>query len=874
MTSAFIDDVRSSSVMDEMAALFAPPGREARNAQKSRIELHPYYKRPGKGHNHDSCDACGEGGDLICCDNCPASFHFSCHCPPLEEEDIPMGDWICLRCYHKEQMRMATANANYACNIVGIKKPPPPPSSTSDGSGGGDSSGANVSGQEEGGGAAPPPPPPPPATSGRRKGKAKGKRGQQQAASDKGSGSGGGGGGNGGGGSGASGGSSGGNGTEKMVKIYRLKYEKYLQVKPLTGSPFDTLIAASQVMNAEQFVLPNELKPNEHLPFSWKWADERQDDFDTYPKNCSVCRKTSRGIPTVGCDFCASVYHLDCLDPPLCEIPKVERWMCPNHVENFVDSEMVGSTSLTERLKLWNKHARAPVNQDAVRLQFFRKVRTGKLMQKSNLSRLSNPPDFRIKVPDFVKEFYKKPVKGFPVEEEQGPSLDQPANSDVTTKDEKSDVTKTRDLTQISEEQDEWLKQLVALQTGILKQQLDTVVKDEGGKARKRPLKAVGAKGRSDKRKKDQGIRSKKAKKGSVSKKAGALPNGSVSSTKGIKSVGKQVNPLLPPPTSDSDDGMSSEDTASECSLGLDEDDDVIGVDAQAEIREYIARHRGRQNTQPRVDDLDPTIRDFLALQRIKELFPGKAKAEENMAQPRQSEVQVRAALVPLSNPKHRDPMPIRRRSVNVGVGAGATIDLAKVGGHCNYVSAHHATIFFDQYSRVYELINYSEHGTIVDNIVYALDISTPAQRKIDAMSKAKKTKFDQLKKMSANVAGVDRGGGLCHCDGGSVAEAAFKADHGCETSAVLHHGSFLRFGCLQFAFSIVDYQDECSDEDSSKAADEKNEACQADEEAKASTVKVKEEEEELEEESEGKADDVKGGEDDRLPQKTEKTES
>ena len=44
----------------------------------------------GKGHNHDSCDACGEGGDLICCDNCPASFHFACHAPPLEEEDIPL----------------------------------------------------------------------------------------------------------------------------------------------------------------------------------------------------------------------------------------------------------------------------------------------------------------------------------------------------------------------------------------------------------------------------------------------------------------------------------------------------------------------------------------------------------------------------------------------------------------------------------------------------------------------------------------------------------------------------------------------------------------------------------------------------------------
>ena len=76
-------------------------------------------------------------------------------------------------------------------------------------------------------------------------------------------------------------------------------------------------------MNAEQFKLPPELHPNEHLPFSWKWKEERQDDYDTYPKNCYVCGKTSRGVPTVACDFCPLVYHLDCLDPPLCEIPTV-----------------------------------------------------------------------------------------------------------------------------------------------------------------------------------------------------------------------------------------------------------------------------------------------------------------------------------------------------------------------------------------------------------------------------------------------------------------------------------------------------------------------------------------------------------------------
>ena len=110
---------------------------------------------------------------------------------------------------------------------------------------------------------------------------------------------------------------------EKQVKIYKLKYDKYLKPKPPTNSPFDKLIAAIQVVNAEEFKLPKELENKESLPFSWKWSDERHDDYDQFPKNCAGCSKTSRKVPSIGCDFCPSVYHLDCLDPPLCEIPRV-----------------------------------------------------------------------------------------------------------------------------------------------------------------------------------------------------------------------------------------------------------------------------------------------------------------------------------------------------------------------------------------------------------------------------------------------------------------------------------------------------------------------------------------------------------------------
>uniref|UniRef100_A0A915PXS1 PHD-type domain-containing protein n=1 Tax=Setaria digitata TaxID=48799 RepID=A0A915PXS1_9BILA len=41
-----------------------------------------------------------EGGELLCCDRCPASFHLMCHEPPIERNSIPSGKWLCNRCTH------------------------------------------------------------------------------------------------------------------------------------------------------------------------------------------------------------------------------------------------------------------------------------------------------------------------------------------------------------------------------------------------------------------------------------------------------------------------------------------------------------------------------------------------------------------------------------------------------------------------------------------------------------------------------------------------------------------------------------------------------------------------------------------------------
>merc|ERR1719318_685902 len=160
--------------------------------------------------------------------------------------------------------------------------------------------------------------------------------------------------------------------------------------------------------------------------------------------------------------------------------------------------------------------------------------------------------------------------------------------------------------------------------------------------------------------------------------------------------------------------GCSPASTLSTCSLSPRHTRDLSSHPTLAtQLAEYLAEH----STHP-ISALDPMVVQYLAHRQLQSLLPTPAVST--------ADVQARASLTPLHS--RRQPAYMQYRSLSVGVGGGAGLDLDRYG-HCNFLSARHATIFFDELSGQYELINYSQHGTMVDEVLYSLDTMGVAAR-------------------------------------------------------------------------------------------------------------------------------------------------
>ncbi|XP_074869836.1 PHD finger protein 12 [Carettochelys insculpta] len=956
----------SGGLMEQIQALLAPPKSEEGEKRSRRPEKEA--RRSGRATNHDSCDSCKEGGDLLCCDHCPAAFHLQCCNPPLSEEMLPPGEWMCHRCTVRRKKREQKKELGQVNGLVDKSgKRTTSPTSDTDLL---DRSGTSIRAIAHA-------------------------RILERRASRPGTPT-----------SNAS--------TETPNSEQNDVDEDIIDVdddsaivemdcgQPQLKRPFELLIAAAMERNPTQFQLPNELTCTTALPGTSKRrrkeettgknvkkAQHELDHNGLVPlpvKVCFTCNRSCRVAPLIQCDYCPLLFHMDCLEPPLTAMP-LGRWMCPNHIEHVVLNQK--NMTLSNRCRVFDRF-QDTISQHVVKVDFLNRIHK------------KHPPNRRVvqsvkrrglKVPDAIKSQYQFP-----------PPLLAPAAirdgelicNGVPEESSQKHLLNREHLASQSEQQ-EWLCSVVALQCSILrhlsakqmpslwdseqteKADIKPVIVAEGSvtnpyqAADKAPTPSlytlsctsgittqnslsssqsqqslqqedVNCSSCMDKSKKGSccgtsngptasevkvngphlyGVSSEPsahltdsqrligagntipglshrqtwprpltppatcgllnhavgpavktenvagpvscAQRGSapVTSMPASIPSSCASlettSTLQRKNVQTQIGPpltaelrsvgspltatrALTPPQATGDGISAIGSTHRFCSPAPPSDGKVsptnLSIGSSLTVPSSFTSNSAAMldltssvkalmdgNGEIEINMLDEKLIKFLALQRIQQLFPSKAQSVASSVSSHQSsplanhtevqrkEVQARAVFYPLMG--IGSAVNMCYRTLYIGTGADMDVCLTSYG-HCNYVSGKHACIFYDENTKHYELLNYSEHGTTVDNVLYSCDFSektTPMPpssivAKVQSVIKCHKGRKQaeephEAAMMSSQAQGQRRK--PCNCKASSSSLIG-GSGAGWEGTALLHHGSYIKLGCLQFVFSITDF--------------------------------------------------------------------
>uniref|UniRef100_A0A8C8S1M9 PHD finger protein 12 n=1 Tax=Pelusios castaneus TaxID=367368 RepID=A0A8C8S1M9_9SAUR len=921
-------------------------------------------RRSGRATNHDSCDSCKEGGDLLCCDHCPAAFHLQCCNPPLSEEMLPPGEWMCHRCTVRRKKREQKKELGQVNGLVD-KSGKRTTSPTSD---------PDLLDRSS--------------TSIRAIAHA---RILERRASRPGTPT-----------SNAS--------TETPSSEQNDVDEDIIDVdedsaiaemdsgQPQLKRPFELLIAAAMERNPTQFQLPNELTCTTALPGTSKRrrkeettgknvkkAQHELDHNGLVPlpvKVCFTCNRSCRVAPLIQCDYCPLLFHMDCLEPPLTAMP-LGRWMCPNHIEHVVLNQK--NMTLSNRCRVFDRF-QDTISQHVVKVDFLNRIHK------------KHPPNRRVvqlvkrrglKVPDAIKSQYRFP-----------PPLLTPAAirdgelicNGVPEESAQKHLLNSEHLASQSEQQ-EWLCSVVALQCSILrhlsakqmpllwdseqteKADIKPVIVADGSitspyqAADKAPTPSLYSMSCTSGTTTQNSLSSSQSQQDDVncsscvdkSKKVSSCGTSNGPTASDVKVNGPHLygvssepsahvadsqrliapsntvpglshrqawpRPLTPPaacgvlnhavggvvktenvagPTPCAQRGSApvtsmpasipssctSLDTTS--SLQRKKVQTQIGPPLTTELRSLGspltatraltppqatgdgisaigATHRfsspappadgkvspsavsiGSSLTVPssftsnsaglldltssvkalmdgngeiEINMLDEKLIKFLALQRIQQLFPSKVQSIASSVNSHQSSplsnhevqrksVQARAVFYPLMGTGSAVHMCYR----TLYIGTGADMDVCLTSyGHCNYVSGKHACIFYDENTKHYELLNYSEHGTTVDNVLYSCDFSEKATptppssvvAKVQSVIKCHRSRKrdeepqEEAAVMSSQAQGQPRK--PCNCTASSSSLIG-GSGAGWEGTALLHHGSYIKLGCLQFVFSVTEF--------------------------------------------------------------------
>lgn len=346
--------------MEKIQALLAPPKSEESDKKAKKLEKEP--RRSGRATNHDTCDSCKEGGDLLCCDHCPAAFHLQCCNPPLSEEMLPPGEWMCHRCTvrrKKQEKKERLSQVNGVMDKQTVKRTASPTvdmefpdKSHSKALDSRVDSNCRAFAQAK--------------TLERhvsRPGTPTSNASTDTPTSEQ------------------------NDVDDDLIDVDDDNAAMEIDCSQLQiRNPFEILIAAAMERNPTQFQLPNELTCTTALPgtskrrrkeeMTGKNVKRSQHELDhnglvPLPvKVCFICNRSCRVAPLVQCDYCPLLFHMDCLDPPLTAMP-MGRWMCPNHIEHVVLNQK--NMTLSNRCRIFDKF-QDRISQHAIKIDFLNKI--------------------------------------------------------------------------------------------------------------------------------------------------------------------------------------------------------------------------------------------------------------------------------------------------------------------------------------------------------------------------------------------------------------------------------------------------------------------------------------------------------------------